>query len=74
MAASIVSLIAICACIIMNVSGQSPPGIIDLDGYSFPKIVDGSHNVIIKFGEKYSYGDDTAEQVLLLLYYYSIFV
>lgn len=62
--------LSICVCIIIiiiNVNGQKPPGIVELDGFSFPKIVDGSHNVIIKFGDKYSYGDETLEQVLLFL-------
>ena len=45
---------------------QGPtPGVIQLDGYSFPKIVDGSHAVIVKFDDQYSFGE--AEDVKLIL-------
>merc|ERR1719421_1113842 len=32
-------------------------GIVELDAWTFDKIVDGSRNVLVKFDKSYSYGD-----------------
>ena len=34
----------------------APPGIIELDRFSFHKVVDGSHNVLVLFDDGYSGG------------------
>eukprot|EP01083_Nonionella_stella_P264303 896799_1 len=43
------------------VNSQGSSGVIQLDSVSFPKIVDGSHNIIIKFGETNPYGESGEE-------------
>mmetsp|Transcript_58057 Transcript_58057/g.96279 ORF Transcript_58057/g.96279 Transcript_58057/m.96279 type:complete len:295 (-) Transcript_58057:689-1573(-) len=50
-----------CSSIEAQPGGRKAAGVLTLDGYSFPKIVDGSHNVVVKFGTGNDYSEG-AEQ------------
>ena len=42
-------------------------GIVELDSWTFDKIVDGSRNVLVKFDKSYSYGEKVRDPLIALI-------